>query len=890
MLEPVHPGDRTILPDLTGSMVGRFLIEERLGQGGMGEVYRAEDSMLRRAVAIKRIAPQLSADQEYRTRLLREAERASSLSNQHVAVVHDVLEDKGSMFLVMEYVDGQTLRQKMQQPLTLEEFYLIAEQCVQGIAAAHQRGILHCDIKPENIMIDPKGQVKILDFGLAKQLPRDPEATLEEMPSTTGTFSGTLAYMAPEVLLERPAEVRSDIFSLGVVFYEILANRHPFRVESFIGTTDRILREAPEPLEGIPPPLECLVFKMLAKDAAERQRSADEVMRELSSARGTTDAGIAFSAQRWRRSLWRNPGRKYLLVGMTLVVLLVAAGSLISRERLKLAKQPIAPMPGVRQLAVLPFQIGDADTAARAYGLGLTETLTSRLAELSAGLPLQVVSPGDIRAQSIRTAEQARMHYGANLVLEGTVARAGSTTRIHYTLVNPEDRRVLRAGMVSGDVADPFGLEDRVVQSILRSLEVELAKDVKDPSVQSRTHQPEAYDFYLRGRGYLQEYDRPENIDNAIQVFQRSLGRDPKYALAYAGLGESYRHKYDVTKDAEWMRRGQESCRKAAELAPLLPDGHVCLGIISTHTGRYEEAVLEFRKALEVSPGHDQGYVELALALERLGRFDEAEATYKNAVALRPQYWSPHNRLGRFYLARGRYPEAIDQFEQVVALAPDSFRGYSNLGAAFLMTGRYADAIPRLEKSFAIRPNADAASNLGSAYFYARRFEEAAQAHEKAAELNAQDYLIVGNVAEAYYWMPGRRELARKKYREAIMMAKKALAINANDELALRALALYSAMEGDRGAAQDFERRAQRAGGPQSRDPESSLNSAIVHAHLADPSTAFRYLQEAIERGLSPQRITQSPDFDHLRSDPRMQALLSNLKTERGREEWPRKR
>ncbi|HUS20073.1 MAG TPA: protein kinase [Terriglobales bacterium] len=882
MLAPVPHGDRAALSNLSGSTIGRFVIGDRLGQGGMGEVYRAEDSMLHRAVAIKRITPQLSADEHYKTRLLKEAERASSLSNQNIAVVHDVLEEQGSVFLVMEYVEGQTLRTRMQSPITLDEFYLLAEQCVQGIAGAHAQGILHCDIKPENIMINPRGQIKILDFGLAKQLPRDTDATLDEIASTrSGSFSGTVAYMAPEVLLEKPADARSDIFSLGVVFYEVLARRHPFRVESLIGTSDRILREEPTAIgEGVPPALEFLVTKMLAKDPDERPKDAEEVLRELTAVReGSASSGKLFW-QQWRRRTRQQPVSTYTLATIVAVLAVAALGVAVNARfpgLLRVGMANAAPLPATRQLAVLPFSTNDPDNAARAYGLGLAETVTSRLAEVSTGWPLQVISAGDIRAQSIRTAEQARINYGVNLVLEGTLSRSGTMMRVHYTLVDPENQRIVRAGMVSGDTSDPFGLEDRVVQSVMKSLEVELAPPEDSRRREARTREPAAYDLYLQGRGYLQGYDKPENIDSAIQAFQQSLVRDPEYALAYAGLGESYRHKYDQTRDAAWMQRGQDACQKASELAPNLPDGHVCSGVILTHTGKYEDAVGEFRKALASEPGHDQAQAELALALERLGRFDEAEVSYKSAIALRPQYWSPYNRLGRFYLARGRYPEAIEKFQQVVALAPDSFRGYSNLGAALLMTGRFQDAIPKLEKSFSIRPNAAAGNNLGAAYFYMRRYEDAARTYERAALLDQKDYAIVGNAAEAYYWAD-RRDQAKENYQKAIGMAKKALETNPNHEQTLRAVALYSAMLGNRSEAVEFDRKARRAAGAKSNDPESSLSSAIVYAKLNDQEAAFRYLSEALSRGLAIDRIDNSPNFDHLRADVRMLALRKKSK------------
>lgn len=871
MLGPAPHGAHAVLPSLTGSTVGRFRIGERLGQGGMGEVYLAEDPMLRRRVAIKRIAPELSADKEYRSRFLKEAERASSLSNQHVAVVHDVLEDHGTMFLVMEYVEGETLRQRMKSLIPIEQFFAIATQCVDGIAAAHRRGILHCDIKPENIMICPDGEVKILDFGLAKQLPKDPEATVDvENPSSSG-ISGTPAYMAPEVLLEKPADARSDIFSLGVVFYEMLTGHHPFRSDGFVGTIDRILNHEPEHMgASVPAAVEALILKMLAKNARERYARAEDVADEIAAVQ---EAGLtAVPWQRWVRSGRRIARTRAFFAAALLLFVVLGAFALLKAPAM-FTRGNSVPLPPTRQLAVLPFQISDSDAASRAYGLGLSETLTTRLAELSSGLPLQVVSPGDVRAQSIRTAEQARIHYGANLVLEGTLTQSGSQMRVHYTLVNPEDRRVLRAGMIAGAANDPFGLEDRVVQSVLNSLELELAKGTSSAAVQARTQQPQAYDFYLRGRGYLQEYDRAENLDNAIQVFQRSLASDPNYALAHAGLGESYRYKYDVTHDPDWMARGKESCQKAASLAPTLPNGHICLGIIATHSGQYEIAVGQFKKALAIAPNNEQARIELALALEKLGKFGEAETTYKSAVSLMPQYWSAHNRLGRFYLSRGRYSEAIEQFEQVIALAPDSFRGYSNLGAAYLMTARFAEAIPKLEKSFAIRPNAAAGNNLGAAYFYMRRYDDAAKAYEKAAALDQRDYTIVGNVAEALYWGNKKAE-ATTHYRNAIRMAKKQLETNPKHEITLRAVAMYSAMVGERDQALEYDRRARAASGVDSKDPEAALSSAIVHAKLGARDAAFRYLSQAVERGLSVSRIKQSPNFDHLQDDERMKLLL----------------
>src|SRR6185312_3948136 len=240
--EPTLASSTQPQDSLSGKIVGRFRIGDRLGKGGIGEVYCAEDTKLKRTVALKRLAPALRSDSLYRHRFLEEAERASRFTDSHVAAVYDVLEEQGEIFLILEYVEGQNLRQRLRHRLSLDEFFTIVIQCAEALVSAHKRGIVHCDIKPENIMLTSQGQVKILDFGVAKHLPRSDQSSTVDR---AGTFAGTPAYMSPEVLLEQAPDGRADIFSLGVVFYEVLTGQHPFIAGSFVATTDRIRAETP---------------------------------------------------------------------------------------------------------------------------------------------------------------------------------------------------------------------------------------------------------------------------------------------------------------------------------------------------------------------------------------------------------------------------------------------------------------------------------------------------------------------------------------------------------------------------------------------------------------------------------------------------------------------
>src|SRR5437868_5608469 len=315
--------------DLVGMPVGRFRIQARLGAGGMGEVYLAEDTGLKRQVALKRITSRLRANAKSRQRLWREAECASRLNDPHVAAVYDVIEESNELFVVMEYIEGETLRRRLARPLAVDEFMGIAEQCASGLSAAHRAGLLHRDIKPENIMLTSSGQVKILDFGLARELPLGDDATQDTIDTTS--LSGTLLYMAPEVLEQKDTDARADIFSLGIVFYEALSGQHPFQRPTLLETCNAILREELSALSvrnaGVPAELQQIVHKMLAKDQGARYATANEICRDLQAMDGGIGLTSAQSGHAGRvfRTSGRRFSRRRLMLGVLAAVLLLTA-------------------------------------------------------------------------------------------------------------------------------------------------------------------------------------------------------------------------------------------------------------------------------------------------------------------------------------------------------------------------------------------------------------------------------------------------------------------------------------------------------------------------------------------------------------------------------------
>jgi serine/threonine protein kinase/Flp pilus assembly protein TadD len=856
----------------SGDRIGRFVISERLGKGGMGEVYRAEDTRLKRTVALKRLSAHLRADPLYRRRFEEEAERASRLNDSHIAAVYDVLEDRGESFLVMEFVEGQTLRERLSEPMSLEQFFVIAEQCLQALAVAHAHGVLHCDIKPENIMLSKDGQIKILDFGVARRLPRSDQSTTVDRP---GNIYGTLAYMAPEVLLEKPVDARADIFSQGVVFYELLTGENPFIANSFVETSDKIRSEDPPPIKlansEVPEKLEELVNKAMAKEPSQRYRSANEVLDDLHVVEGNvTPSGLVRLLP--RKSQAKS---KHKFLPVVLAVLLVAGLLTAFYQKDQLKKLFRSGQQTPVHLAVLPFTSNTEDPNTKALCSGLTETVAVKLTQLSGGYPVQIVPTSEVRSEGITNVEQARKGFGVNLVLEGSLQESGNRARITYALVDATNLRQISADTITADTSDAFGLQDRVVESVVKMLGLQLRGSDHQALVAHGTQEPAAHDYYLRGLGYLQEYHRPENIENAIALFSRSLERDPKYALAFASLGQAYWAKYDATYEAEWLDKAAQACERAVALDSDSGSGHTCLGTVYVSRGRYEDATQQFQLAMKSDPTSEGAYRGLASAYERLGKLAEAEKTYHTAIQVRPQYWAGYGWLGSFYSRQARYADAAREMRQAIALAPDDPHGYRMLGGVYIFMGDYNNAIEVLQHAISLYPIREAYSNLGIAYFNLQRFDDSINALQNACTQTTKslDFDSCGNLARAYYWSPNNRDKALEVYQRAIRMAEENLQINPKNGDTHILMANYYAMLGDSSQAYKHLEFALKLN-PDT--PEFLAIAAVVHNQFGRKNDALKYLAKARAKGYSVAEIRASPEFDNLRASAEFQQLVSN--------------
>ncbi|HEY1240950.1 MAG TPA: protein kinase [Bryobacteraceae bacterium] len=814
--------------------IAHYEILEKLGEGGMGVVYKARDTRLGRLVAIKFLAPRLADSPRARERFLREARIISTLNHPHVAVIHEVEESDGRIFLVFEHLPGGSLMTR--PPRTLAHALEYALQLADALAAAHRHGVVHRDVKPSNILFTEDDTLKLADFGLARQT-QDIHLTAVGMPM------GTPAYMSPEQFQGAEADARSDVYSLGLVVYELVTGTLP----------------QPGHTLAVPPQLQPILERALQTDPGRRYQNASEMAADLRGAavqlESVTGAEtVSLKIPPHRRAVWALP----LLIVVSLLLVdhaPVRSGQVSSAE----------------QLVVLPFA-NDGDPSWRVFCDGLTDTLSASLTRLENTNGSIRIAPADaVRRHSIATSSDARRMLGARLAITGTLRPETAGVRLTLRLVDTRDSRPL--GVQTASFASdqlPF-VQEWAVAGVARMLEIPGIREDSTALDAYRARQPGAYEFYLQGRGYLSHYDVPEDLANAVAAFHKALQRDPRYALAEAGMAEALWRTWRTTKDPQWLEQAAASAARARQLNDRLAPVHVILGRIESSRGRNQEALRAFRRALDFEPLNPGAHAGLGGVWTSMGNLGEAEAAYRKVIELRPREWPGYNDLAAFYTEQHRFPEAETVFQQMIALAPENVVGYQNLGGCYLMMARYTEAASVLERALALQPTGPAYSNLGTAYYYEGRYAEAAAAMEKAREQRPADYLLWGNLGDAYWFAPGQRGRAPQAWRSAVELARTQLRVNPSDPQVRSSLAVYEAHLGERAAALAEIARSRRNLPTNGR---VLVKAARVYELCGLRQEALKALHAAMESGESPENLRREPEFAALRLDPACRQAL----------------
>ncbi len=856
---------------MTGEAISHYRILEKIGAGGMGEVYLAEDTQLERRVALKFLPQRLTADAEARERFLREAKSAAALSHPNIVTIHEIGEHEGQVFIAMEYVDGRTLKDLIAagrtpsavNRLPIPQVLDIAAQIASGLAAAHEKGIVHRDIKPQNIVIDKSGHAKILDFGLAK--------LKGASPLTRESFThGTVHYMSPEQAMGREIDPRSDLWSLGVVLYEMIAGKPPFQGEYDQAVIYSILNEEMPPLatekDSQLAGVANVIRQCLAKKRSARYPSADALAAAL------RDLGSDKAAPQSARSSGKRSSRRAVLGTLLLVLLVASVGFIFLTPRVSAPLRRLFGLTGMaqaRHMAVMPI-VASSGADDRALADGFTAVITDKLTWLEKFHDsLWTVPAGEVFANRGKPSRSLQRLWGCRFFIAGELHAEKTQLRLGLALQDAKSGRALKRVELQGNMANLSLFQDELPARLLQLLELREEPAANRYVNTGGTSLPGAYILFLKGKGLIQDKENAARIDRGIQLLERALQQDDRYLQARLGLIEALIAKARLSEDRGWLRLAQDQGhmlgQDASQWAPAQLTWAAFLDAIHNKTA----ARAAWQLALNLDEHCYRACIELANSYRDEGRTGAAEKYYRQAIRLRPGYPMAYGNLAYFYNLNGRYDEALDLYGKVTELAPGNIDGFNNLGSMYWKKGDLKKARAMFEKANAIQPDAAVQSNLATLYFYEGEYRKALPLFSAVAG-ESLDYIIWGNLADTCRQLPDQRHEAGAAYEKAIGLTQAFLAANPNDVNAISLLAMYHAHLGEKGKALEAIARARSL----SSDLETIRRAILVHEAVGERAQALAALSEYRERLGGMDEIEREPDLAALRADPSYLELL----------------
>lgn len=712
-------------------IISHYRIVKELGAGGMGEVYLAEDTRLGRQVAIKVLPASYQYDPERRTKFLAEARATSALRSPHIAAIYDIGEHEGSMYIVMEYVEGELLSEKLKRgPLAIRDAVDFATQIADALAEAHTLGMVHCDVKASNLIVNERSMLKLLDFGIAAAVgsnggEKDDRTKKVGQQTALGIADGTVSYMSPEQAIGRALDPRSDIFSLGVVLYEMLTARLPFDAETPAETLDNIIHAEPITIArlnyGVTPDLDRIVRKCLEKDRERRYQSVRDLLIDLRNLQRDSDSGTTHATA--------GIGRHTQVV---------------SRPRSRKT---------IDSLAILPFVNQSGDPDLEYLSDGVTEALINNLSRLT---KLRVMARSTVfryQGRELQDAQQIGLELGVRAVLIGRLLKRDDSLIVKLEMVDANDGSHLWGEQYTREMSDIFTLEREISTEISEHLRLKLTSAQKKSLTKGPTENSEAYQLYLKGR-YHWNKRTEEGIEKSIDYLEQAITLDPKFALAYAGLADSYNllASYSTKPLATPSLRAKATALKALSLDQKLAEAHAALAAVKLwREFDWEGAERGFRKAVELNPSYSTAHLWLSLYLAAIERVDEALSEVRLALDLDPLSRVMNLNLARILHFARQFDDAIKQCRKTIDMYPDYLIAHRRLGMSYGEKGMFQEAEAEFKKALAISED-DSETMSAMAYVYAAagRTADARNILERLNLIAQERYVSPYSLARVY--------------------------------------------------------------------------------------------------------------------------------------------
>src|ERR1044071_4943154 len=763
-----------------------YRIISKLGAGGMGKVYLAEDTRLDRKVALKILNEDVAAEPEWLRRFVQEAKAASALNHPNIITIHEIGETENRHFIAIEYIDGETLHQRLRSgPLSLKSVLDAGIQIASALQAAHEANIIHRDIKPENVMVRPDGLIKVLDFGIAKITepvpPSNVDAEAETIKAGTspGMIVGTPAYMSPEQARGKPVDARTDIFSLGVVLYEMLTGRKLFEGKTSMDGIAGLLYKEPPPIReampDVPAEIERIISKQLRKDSDERYQTIKDLLVDLKNARKElefedklklrapprleTQPNIATSTPEVVAHTTVSTGsfvteikkRKAALVAVAAAVLVVASLAIIYRTAgNRPASSTTEPAP-INSIAVLPFQNKSPDSETEYLSDGLAESLNYGLSQLPS---LKVSPTSSVSRYKGREIDPITIgnELGVNAVMTGRFAQHGDDLTISVELVDVRNNQLLWGRQYDRKLADLLTMQREIATEITQNLKLKLSGADEKRVTRHYGKNSEAYQLYLKGHYYASRYTT-EGFNKGIEFFEKAIAEDPNFALAYSGLAFCYLNQTDwVFAPKDSIPKVRSALENALRIDESVSEAHTMRAmVLLQYDWDWAAAEQEFRRAIELDPNYALGRSFLAWHLAAMGRFDESIAEDKRALALDPLSTAVNADLGwDLYLAR-RYDEAIEQLLKAVDLDPNYWVSHVLLGRCYEQMGKLNEAVAAFQKARHIENSIpEVLAALGHGYAVSGKRVEALKIIRELQDRSKKEFIPSYSIATIY--------------------------------------------------------------------------------------------------------------------------------------------